>query len=269
MKLIAWKSFIPLLLTAFATPSLTGFVLLGKQKSTLPATPAAPTIEFLYDPNGEVPGLSNKDAILNGIYANHTDIQLLPILLQLAMDQWNSIRGSYLRLSLKASPTKPERSTSDRLNVILAERNANASTAAFATPQNNPDIPDEIYDCDISISLKGVSAQSFLETVTHELGHCVGLGHPHNNYGAIMSYSRGGKSYKLGADDKAGAIYLYPDPTYVDSNPTELIGCGNVGMGKSSSRWFSLLLFVVPFLFIVRKSILRKSIVRKSRVLTR
>lgn len=228
------------------TPLLTSFVLLGKHKSKLPVSPEAPEAEFVYDPNGEVPSLSNKDAVFEGVYANMTDKELIPILLQTAMDQWNAVRGSYLRLVLVASETSISRSESDQVNMIVSEKNANASTAAFATPQQNPDNPDELYDCDISISLNSVSAASFLETVTHELGHCVGLGHPHNNYGAIMSYSRGGSSYRLGADDNAGAIFLYPDPTYGDENPKELIGCGNIGEGRRSSVFFTVVILMLP-----------------------
>jgi hypothetical protein len=242
------------------TPFMTGFVLLGKSTSILPATPAAPEVEFVYDPNGEVPSLSDKSEIENGVYANTSDRELMPILITLAMSQWNSIRGSYLRLVLVPADATPQRSREDRINVILAEKNENASTAAFATPEVNPDDSSQIIDCDISISLRPVSAQSFLETVTHELGHCVGLGHPHNNYGAIMSYSRGGKSHKLGADDKAGAIYLYPDPNYVDGNPEEFIGCGNIGKHRRSSRLLAGVLLLFPlFVALRRKKALSRS----------
>ncbi|MCX6117966.1 MAG: M57 family metalloprotease [Proteobacteria bacterium] len=234
------------------TPSLTGFVLLGKNKAKLPATPESPEIEFIYDPNGEVPPLSSKDALLDGQYANLSDQELFPILLQIAVDQWNGVRGSYLRLKLVPATSTPERSRDDKLNVILAERNTNASTAAFATPENNPDNADEISDCDISVSLSGAKATSMLETLTHEIGHCVGLGHPHNNYGAIMSYSRGGSSYKLGADDKAGAIFLYPDPAYVDDKPKELIGCGNIGI-EANVMYVTWMIVLLPLLALTRK----------------
>lgn len=244
------STLVALAMTVGFTPSLTGFVLLGKHKSILPATPAAPTVEFIYDPNGEVPPMSKKDELMEGQYAKLTDAQLLPILLQHAMDQWNTIRGSYLRMTMVPSTGTPQRDRTDRLNVILAERSSNASTAAFATPETNPDNPDQIYDCDISISLNATSANSLLETITHELGHCVGLGHPHNNYGAIMSYSRGGSSYKLGADDKAGAIFLYPDPTYVDSNPKELIACGNIGKYQRASRALAVVVVGFPLLIV-------------------
>lgn len=240
------KNLVALASAVMLTPLLTSFVLLGKHKAKLPVSVESPEAEFVYDPNGDVPSLSNKDAVFDGIYANMTDKELVPILLQTAMDQWNEIRGSYLRLVLVASETSISRSDSDQVNMIVSEKNANASTAAFATPKQNPDNPDELYDCDISISLTSVSAASFLETVTHELGHCVGLGHPHNNYGAIMSYSRGGSSYRLGADDKAGAIFLYPDPNYGDSEPKELIGCGNIGSGRRSSIVFTLAILMLP-----------------------
>jgi hypothetical protein len=210
------------------------FVLLGINKSKLPATEQTPTVEFLYNPSGDVPSMSKKEELLNGQYATYSDAQLFPVLLQLAFDQWNQVRGSYLRMSVKASTTVLDRNQDDRINVIVAEKSASASSAAFATPNTNPDDPNEIYDCDISISMSATSAASLLETLTHEIGHCVGLGHPHNNYGAIMSYSRGGSSYKLGADDKAGIIFLYPDPNYGGDEQKELIGCGSIHKGHIS-----------------------------------
>jgi hypothetical protein len=239
------KATFSLLLTLAITPLCTGFVLLGKNKSTLPVTESNPEIDFVYDPNGEVPPMSKKEELLEGQYASLSDQELFPILLQIAMDQWNNVRGSYLRMKLVPSDSTPQRSREDNMNVILAEKNTNASTAAFATPESDPDNPTVISDCDISVSLTDVSASSLLETITHEIGHCVGLGHPHNNYGAIMSYSRGGSSYKLGADDKAGTIFLYPDPQYVDGSPRELIGCGNIGLGGSSPLG-TFFLFAIP-----------------------
>ena len=221
-------------LSILSLPFVTGFVLLGNTKATLPATPGAPEVEFLYDPNTDVPSLSNKEEIADGAYRNLSDAQLVPILIQIAMDQWNSVRGSYLRLILDTSSGPIARSREDRINVIAVESSDNLSSAAFATPEITSDDPTTISDCDISMSKRNVSALSFLTTLTHELGHCVGLGHPHSNYGAIMSYSRSGDSFRLGVDDKAGAIYLYPDEAYVDSSPKELISCGSLGASQTS-----------------------------------
>lgn len=241
------RSLMMLCATVTLSPALTGFVLLGSHKSKLASTAESPTIEFHYDLDGDAPGMSDKASLLDGRYADLSDKDLMPVLLQIAMDQWNNVRGSYLRLELNTTATGLQRSKTDRVHVIAAETNTNASTAAFATPETNPDDPLEIMDCDISIALRSTTATSLLETITHELGHCVGLGHPHNNYGAIMSYSRGGNSFRLGADDKAGVIFLYPDPAYVDGDPKEYIGCGNIGTRHKTSAVSTIIILCFPF----------------------
>lgn len=221
------------------TPFLTGFVLLGKQDARLTATPESPNIVFNWSTDGKAPKLSDKDKFKNGTYASYSDADLTPILIQEAMDQWNAVRGSYLRFQLQTTSGELPLSRDDKTNNIAVKDAQNASTAAYAAPEV-ADGSSEITDCDIVVNDIKSSALSFLETVTHELGHCVGLGHPHTHYGAIMSYSRGGKSYRLSSDDKAGAIYLYPDPAYVSDEPSELVGCGVIhgnNSGKSSGPW--------------------------------
>lgn len=241
-----------------ASPCM-GFVLLGNHKSKLPVSVDNPTAQFQYYSGDDVPALSKKEEIADGIYATATDQELMPILLQMAMDQWNNVRGSYLRMELVPSNVKLERTKDDHMNVIVVEKNSNASTAAYATPVTNPDDALEIDDCDISVSTTPVSALSMLITLTHELGHCVGLGHPHNNYGAIMSYSRTDRSFRLGADDKAGAIFLYPDPEYGADKQKELIGCGNIGASRANAPAGVLVLLGLPLLSTFNRRRLKQS----------
>lgn len=236
------------LLAALTSTPCMGFVLLGKHKSKLPVSADTPTASFHYYSGDDVPSLSKKEEIADGIYASKTDQEMMSILLQMAMAQWNNVRGSYLRMEVVDSTVKLDRNHEDKLNVIVIEKNTNASTAAYATPVTNSDDPLEISDCDISIATTPVSALSMLITLTHELGHCVGLGHPHNNYGAIMSYSRTDKSFRLGADDKAGAIFLYPDPEYGGDKQKELIGCGNIGTGRAKSAWSVIFMLFAPLI---------------------
>lgn len=246
-----------LLAALTATPCM-GFVLLGKYKSKLPVTSDTPTAEFHYFNGDDVPSLSKKEEIADGLYADRTDQEMMAILLQMAMDQWNNVRGSYLRMEVVNSEVKLERNQEDKLNVIVIEKNTNVSTAAYATPFSNSDNPLEISDCDISISTTPVSALSMLITLTHELGHCVGLGHPHNNYGAIMSYSRTDRTFRLGADDKAGAIFLYPDPEYGGDKQKELIGCGNIGAGGAKSAWAVICMLGLPLLARTRTRVAKR-----------
>lgn len=209
------------------SPFLTGFVLLGKNQQTLPVSVADPNATFHWSTANSAPSISEKEKFKDGSYANYSDADLTPILIQEAMDQWNNVRGSYLRFQMEteASPLTPDKT--DQINNIVAKNCPSATVAAYAAPANDTD-GNIISDCDIVICNIKTTALNLVETLTHELGHCVGLGHPHSNYNAIMSYSRSGQSYRLSADDKAGAIYLYPDPAIVDGDSKELVGCGTI-----------------------------------------
>jgi hypothetical protein len=189
-----------------------------------------PTIDLNWSTTGNAPSLTGKDKYKDGSYTNYSDEELTPILIQEAIDQWNNVRGSYLRFQMLTTTGELSISTTDKVNNIVVKKTASASEAAHATPVVVDGIID---DCDITIADTKTSVSSFMETITHEIGHCVGLGHPHSNYGAIMSYSRGGSSYRLSSDDKAGVIYLYPDPAYGAEHPKELVACGSI-LGSSA-----------------------------------
>jgi hypothetical protein len=208
--------------------------LLGKEGAKLPATPESPAITFHWSTDGKAPQLSEKDKYKNGTYTNYTDADLTPILIQEAMDQWNTVRGSFLRFEIATESGELTIDKEDKVNNIVVKHAGNAAMAAYAAPEVASGTT-EISDCDIVINDNKVTVLSFLETVTHELGHCVGLGHPHTHYGAIMSYSRGGKSYRLSADDKAGALYLYPDPAYGSGHEENLVACGSVRGAKGAN----------------------------------
>jgi len=230
-------------------PFLTSFVLLGKKTARLPVSPESPTITFTWSVDGKAPRLKDKEKFKDGAYADYSDAELTPILIQEAMDQWNMIRGSYLQFSLSTTSGTLTPDKEDEQNFIVVQKAPSASVAAYAAP-NIDDDTSFIKDCDIVINDIKTSTMSLLETLTHELGHCVGLGHPHSNYGAIMSYSRGGKSYRLSSDDKAGAIYLYPDPDYDAANPEEMIACGSIkgSHAKAQMGAWIFLLFLIPLI---------------------
>jgi hypothetical protein len=109
-----------------------------------------------------------------------------------------------------------------------------------------------IQDCDIIVDPNTGDAEFLLYALIHELGHCLGLGHAHDNYKAIMGYSRSSKIAKLGADDMAGVIFLYPDPAYGNPDTQELVNlkCGTVGpINLMGGRLVLILVFLLPFSF--------------------
>lgn len=222
-----------------------GFVHINAVKPHLPVSPDNPRVVFQW--NGDAPTLSDKDEVLDGQYASATDAELMAVLLQTAMDKWTSVETSYLRFELEVNPGVVIESE-DEIYAIVVETQDSKSVAAAALPNfvsgDKGDSPNKqsgriIFDCDISISSSKVSAKSLLNTITHELGHCVGLGHPHSNYHSIMSYANLGEHGELGLDDKAGITFLYPEPGE-SQGVKYMTACGVVGGQGTGWAWLWL-----------------------------
>ena len=93
-----------------------------------------------------------------------------------------------------------------------------------------------------------------LVIITHEIGHCLGFGHSHTNWNSIMSYAwLSGSNGKLGLDDMAGLIFLYPDPNY-GSDVKETVACGTIGNKTGAG---------IPFLLILPLLLAGIALVRK------
>ncbi len=234
-------------------PWVSGFVLLGATKSKLDVSPTQPVAHFVWD--GNSPTIEEKDKFDGGRIQDLEDKQFFEELLKVAMGVWNDVPDAYVQLEV-GEGADPSLDENDKQHSIVVEKSNNISTAAFAKPKVNEDDPEIIEDCDVSIADTKTTAKDLAYTIAHELGHCLGFGHAHTNYNAMMGYSRTARDMKLGADDMAGLIYLYPDPSAVPDEPKELV-CGEVGAGypkPGRGLLVALLLLPLALVFVRRRA---------------
>jgi hypothetical protein len=213
--------------------------------------------------NGDAPELTDKSEVLDGSFANSSDQDLMAALLTRAMNTWNNVPTAYVILNMQQDASAHINEYDETFSIVVESQDSQA-VAAAALPSFTTDDPDPtplendskiIHDCDISVSDSSVSARSLLRTLVHELGHCLGLGHPHSSYRSIMSYSSLDESATLSLDDKAGVSFLYPEPGESE-DVRYLTTCGVVG---GRTPWAGLWLSVPVLLIGWRRFHKRKS----------
>jgi len=249
-------------LFSVASLMLCGFNLLTPDKPKLPVNANNPTLIFEWD--GSLPNsIIEREGYKDGAFTESTLEAMFEEILTEAMLTWNEIEGSYLVLEWSKSTGEDSAvkiDEEDNIFSLLVDTEGDITVAASARP--NSDVSEDnpqgkiITDCDIEISNGDIKANSLLIILVHELGHCLGLGHNHSNYGSIMGYSRTRKTSRLGLDDKSGAIYLY-SINGADVETKELIrsGCGVLkGVGNASTYPIMLLILLIPLFIPLIKS---------------
>jgi hypothetical protein len=226
------------------------FVHISQLKPRLPVSPQNPVVTFVW--NGDAPRLTEKGKVLDGVFVDSSDQDLMAALLTTAMNTWNNVPTAYIVLNMEQNSASRIDEHDETFSIVVEAQDSQA-VAAAALPSfmtNDPDASDRennshiIHDCDISVSNSSVPAKSLLRTLVHELGHCLGLGHPHSSYRSIMSYSSLDDSASLSLDDKAGVSFLYPEPG--ESEDVQyLTTCGVAGAGAQGfGLWITVPLLI-------------------------
>lgn len=197
------------------------FVLLGPHESRLVPSNGR-DVYFHLTP--ESPSFVDKSSFNDGIYAENTDAEVFAFLVQSAMRYWNEIPNLAVQLHIDEVRDGKIDPLDKKFSIGVSSISEVASGLAY--PQTDEADPKTINDCDIEVSTDVVSIPAFIYVMTHELGHCLGLGHNHNDPSAIMGYWTPRGVLTLGLDDVAGALYLYPSS---DAGTTRHFApCGSV-----------------------------------------
>ncbi len=171
------------------------------------------TIHFYVNPTGakDATGASIPDSILIMNVASCCSL-------------WNVIDDTNIYFTVDSTVTGTTGNRYDGISVIWFDPTLDDGWALYKKAYNNYNGCDISFDADWKWSLwnqsLGDSCASFIRTLTHELGHAVGLkdfGRPSDPYSYndnIMWHSWDGMDLSVmypQNGDKAGAVYLIPD----------------------------------------------------------
>jgi hypothetical protein len=186
----------------------------GAAKWNISAVDPAIWIRICERPEFDKNDLPSGDALANQTLTFN-------LVLQSIKDDYNNVSTSFTELRDSAVDSGFDPSSSRIIDVCFSGLFM-ASGFASRKVANS-----QVVGCDIKLSdrLK-TSPRAFISTLTHELGHCMGLDHTQDLSYSIMSYFRDRDLIRLQIDDKMGLTFLYPsDPEYGHEASTLGLSC--------------------------------------------
>jgi hypothetical protein len=170
---------------------------------------------------GTIKTISNNLPDTDPIYSNGvalTEQQLL----NSVMNDYNNIQNSFIILAANTDSNYANYKTDHEITIT------EGTASGLSGGEANPIVTGQfITSCKITLVPEAYKdAKRYLQIVSHEIGHCIGLDHPQETTEAVMSYFNGESVYRLAIDDKMGVVFLYPtDPGYADEAATLGLSC--------------------------------------------
>ncbi len=142
---------------------------------------------------------------------------------QSVIDDINNVPTSYVRLAIyPTDPNNPgtalpgdstftlNRASERTIDVCFDGTSATAGLSAGHASARREN--GRYVGCEIKARSESAKSGKFLVSLlTHELGHCLGLGHNFESTKSVMSYFASAEIIRLQNDDRAGLTFHYPE----------------------------------------------------------
>jgi len=175
----------------------------------------------VYDLSLNTGDLAGDDILSNGLGLVGAEV-----VTQSVLDDYEAVVPSYLELDLlPQNPSAAESAAAKNKTIkVCIESSNNPFEGGHAKPEFDD---GKFVGCSIVLA-KAVKDDilDFVSTLTHEIGHCVGLDHPQETQHSIMSYFTNDHNIRLLIDDKMGLVHLFPKSGYdLQEKPTFGLSC--------------------------------------------